>query len=67
MVYIKGMNVNIRPNIMLWHILGRTNLSDVGKFGNMFRYRFQEKFTSLKFVHYKHCAFAKSVVSHILR
>ena len=37
------------------------------KFENMFRPHFEEKLTLLKFVHYKPCVFAKSVVSHYLR
>ena len=63
-VYIKGGNVNV---IVLGHVLWRTNLSD--KFGNMFRTRahFEEKVTLLKFVHFKPCVFAKSVVFHYLR
>ena len=37
------------------------------KFVNMFRPHFEEKLTLLKFVYYKPCVFAKSVVSLYLR
>ena len=37
------------------------------KFVNMFRPHFDEKLTLLKFVYYKPCVFAQSVVSHYLR
>ena len=59
--YTKGGNVNV---IVLGHVFGRTNLSEVIKFGNMFRTHFEEKVTLLNFVHYRPCVFVKSVVSH---